>query len=110
MTSRHPAIQTAALVAALAGCVGAAPKPARHEIRIEAFVFQPTTQAVRPGDTLVFINRDAVPHTATANNATWDTGEILANATDTVVVPANGTGAYKCAFHPNMKAELTQAR
>lgn len=110
MTTRRPAIQAAAMVAALAGCAGAAPKPARHEIRIEAFVFQPAAEVVRPGDTLVFVNRDAVPHTATANDSTWDTGEILANATDTVVVPANGIGAYKCAYHPNMKAELTQAR
>ena len=98
------------MVAALAGCAGAAPKPARREIRIEAFVFHPGTQAVRPGDTLVFINRDAVPHTATANDASWDTGEILANATDTVVVPANGIGEYKCAYHPAMKAELAEAR
>ena len=110
MTRRHPAVQAAAVAAALAGCAGAAPKATRHEIRIEAFVYHPDTQAVRPGDTLVFINRDAVPHTATANDSTWDTGEILANASDTVVVPATGICGYKCAFHPNMKAELAQAR
>jgi plastocyanin len=109
---RRPARQAlqAAAAAALAGCAGAAPRPARHEIRIDAFVYHPASQAVNPGDTLVFVNHDAVPHTATANDASWDTGEILASAADTVVVPAGGIGEYKCAYHPNMKAALTQAR
>jgi len=105
----HPAVRAAALAAALAGCAGAASQPARHDISIQAFVYQPAREPVHPGDTLVFVNHDAVPHTATAADGTWDTGEIPANATRTVVVRDKGIGAYKCAFHPTMKAALTPA-
>jgi plastocyanin len=104
----HPAVW-AALLAALAGCAGA-PRPVRHEIQITAFVYQPASEPVHPGDTLVFVNHDAVPHTATAADRTWDTGEIPANGTHTVVVPAKGIGAYKCAFHPNMAGKLAEAK
>ncbi len=106
----HAAVRTGAIAVALAGCAGAAAKPARHEIQIRAFVYQPASEPVRPGDTLVFVNHDAVPHTATADDGAWDTGAILANATHTVVVPANGIGGYKCAFHPTMTATLTRAK
>ncbi|HYH81159.1 MAG TPA: hypothetical protein VEX86_15255 [Longimicrobium sp.] len=99
----------ALLAAALAGCAGAE-RPARHEIAIQAFVYQPASAPVRPGDTLVFVNRDAVPHTATAADGAWDTGDIPANASRTVVVGENGVGGYKCAYHPTMTATLTQAR
>jgi plastocyanin len=102
-------VRAAALAAALAGCAGAAARPVRHEVAIQAFVYQPASAAVRAGDTLVFVNHDAVPHTATAADGAWDTGEIPANATRTVVVPAAGIGPYKCAFHPTMTATLTQA-
>ncbi|HET7463210.1 MAG TPA: hypothetical protein VFJ82_18290 [Longimicrobium sp.] len=103
----HPAVW-AAMLAALAGCAGAA-RPVRHEIGITAFVYQPASEPVHPGDTLVFVNHDAVPHTATASGGAWDTGEIPANATRTVVVPANGSGDYKCLFHPNMHGSLKAA-
>ena len=100
----HPAVW-AALLAALAGCAGAS-KPVRHQIGITAFGYQPASQPVHPGDTLMFVNHDAVPHTATAAGA-WDTGEIPANGTRTVVVPVGGIGDYKCLFHPTMHAKLT---
>ena len=103
----HP-VMWAALVAALGGCAGAG-RPARHEIQITAFVYQPATEPVHPGDTLVFVNHDAVPHTATASAGAWDTGEIPANATKKLVVPTGGAGDYKCAFHPNMHGTLTAA-
>ena len=111
MTPRpvHPAVRAAALAAALAGCAGAAAGPVRHDIAIQAFVYQPAREPVHAGDTLVFVNHDAVPHTATAADGTWDTGEIPANGTRTVVVGETGIGAYKCAFHPTMTATLTPA-
>lgn len=105
----HPAPCLAALAVALAGCAGAAARPVRHEISIQAFVYQPASQPVHPGDTLVFVNHDAVPHTATAADGSWDSGEIRANASKAVIVPAKAAGAYKCIFHPNMAGTLTQA-
>lgn len=105
----HRALQGAALALALAACAGGNHRPARREIRIEAFAFFPAREPATPGDTLVFVNADAVPHTATADDGSWDTGVINAGETHTVVVPANGVGAYKCALHPTMKGTLAKA-
>ena len=103
MTTRRGTRVAAAAALAVAGaCAGGGKAPERHEIEIHAFVFTPAAQAARPGDTLVFVNRDAVPHTATANDGSWDTGNIPANGTKAVVVPAKGGGAYRCAIHPTM--------
>ena len=96
-------LAAAALAAAATACAGGGRAPARHQVEIRAFVFTPDTVPARPGDTLVFVNRDAVPHTATSGR--WDTGEIPANGSKTVVIPADGTGPYHCAFHPTMKGE-----
>ena len=94
----------AALAAAAAACAGGGRAPARHAIEIRAFVFTPDTVPAHPGDTLVFTNRDAVPHTATGDG--WDTGEIPAGGTKTVVVPAAGAGPYHCAYHPTMRGAV----
>lgn len=94
----------AALVLA-AGCGGGDAGPVTREVEIRAFRYHPDTLAAAPGDTVVWINRDVVPHTATAAGA-WDTGQIGAGADGRTVAGAPGTSAYVCAYHPTMKAVL----
>jgi plastocyanin len=106
--TRFAAAALAAGVTASAACGGGGRAPERHGIEIRAFVFKPDTQAVRPGDTLVFVNHDAVPHTATAVDGSWDTGTIPANGTKAVAVSA--AGAYRCAIHPTMTGSVTAAK
>ena len=100
----------AAVAVTAAGCGGGGQAPERHEIGIRAFVFVPDAQAAEPGDTLVFVNHDAVPHTATAMDGSWDTGSIPANGTKAVAVPARGGGDYRCAIHPTMVGRVTAAK
>jgi plastocyanin len=108
---RRSAGSAAALTALLlAGCGGGSPPPRRRELRIAAFAFAPAELAARPGDTLVVHNDDAVPHTATAQGKTWDTGSIAAGDSARVVIPAQGMGPYLCAFHPNMHGTLVADR
>jgi plastocyanin len=112
MTTRRGtrgALAAAALAAAVGACAGSDKAPERHGIEIRAFVFSPDTQAARPGDTLVFVNHDAVPHTATAADGSWDTGSIPANGTKAVAVPPAGGGDYRCAIHPTMVGRITRA-
>lgn len=106
---RLSATGAAALAAAAAACAGGGRAPARHGIEIRAFVYSPAAQAAAPGDTLVFVNHDAVPHTATAANGSWDTGSIPANGTKTIVIPSSGTGPYRCTIHPTMTASVAAA-
>jgi len=98
----------AALAAAAGACAGGGHAPARHEIEIRTFVFSPAAVAAEPGDSLVFVNHDAVPHTATALDGSWDTGSIPANATRAVAVPS--AGDYHCAIHPTMTGKVDAAK
>jgi plastocyanin len=90
---------------ALAGCGGGGARPQTHAAEIRAFVYAPDTLTAAPGDTVVWINHDAVPHTATVAGA-WDTGEIGTGAAGRIVAGEPGTYAYGCAYHPNMHAVL----
>ena len=104
MTMRAAAAVAAIL--ALAGCGGA--KPQRHTVELRDFGFVPASLTVQPGDSVTFVNHDAVPHTATADDGSWDTGELLANGTKTVAV--KGAGGYKCVYHPVMKGAIALAK
>lgn len=99
----------AVLLPATAGSTACGKEPPRsrtHTVEIHNFVYAPAGLQVAAGDTVVWVNRDVVPHTATADGA-WDTGSIAAGDSARVVVGKAGKQAYRCIFHPNMKAELT---
>lgn len=100
------ALLAVALVAATsAGCQDA--KPRRHDVTIRAFQYEPATLKVAVGDTVVWLNEDVVPHTATAADAGWDSGSIGSRGSARVVIRRKGAQSYLCAFHPNMRAELS---
>jgi plastocyanin len=94
-----------AALALAAACGGDPARPAAHGAEIRAFRYRPDTLTAAPGDTVVWTNRDVVPHTATAAGA-WDTGEIGAGESGRMVAGAPGTYAYTCAYHPTMRAVL----
>ena len=78
--------------------------PRSHAIEIRAFKYAPASLQVRTGDTLVFTNRDIVPHTATARDTTWNSGDIAPGGTRRIVVTASRD--YFCLYHPNMTAKV----
>lgn len=80
-------------------------KPKRHVIEMRAFAFEPAVLHVAVGDTITWINRDPVPHTATAEKK-WDTGNVGSGATGFVVAHGKGEHIYICTYHPTMKAKL----
>lgn len=87
-------------------CRGSAPATRHHEVVIEGLAFSPATLAVRAGDTVTWINRDVVPHTATGPDGAWDSGLLVAGARFTTVIGETGPGTYRCAYHPVMTGEL----
>ena len=76
--------------------------PMRHVVEIRGMQFEPSTSHIVAGDTIVFINRDIVPHTATALSGAWDTGTIAASDSAFIVTQTLGDVAYRCALHPTM--------
>lgn len=83
--------------------------PATHVIEIRDFGFVPETVAVSLGDTIRWINRDPVPHTATAADSSWDSGRIEPDQSGTLVVPSGFHPTYVCAYHPTMTGVLSDS-
>ena len=77
-----------------------------HDIEIKGFAFDPPILEVRSGDQVRWTNLDISPHTATAEDGSWDTGELEKGQSRTVNVTETMSAAYLCAFHPGMRAEL----
>ena len=80
-----------------------------HEVRIKGFKFVPENLAAKPGDSITFINEDIAPHTATADDKSWDTGAIKKGESVTVEVNQGFASAYFCRFHPKMRATIDTA-
>lgn len=78
-----------------------------HMMEIHKFKFVPDSLSVKSGDTITWINKDIVPHTATASDKSWDTGKIKKGERGQVAVSDGFAQDYFCRFHPNMKATLT---
>ena len=88
----------------LAAVAGSGSPPRTHTVEIRAMEFHPAVLAVAPGDTVVWINRDIVPHTATAKN--WDTMQLSQHQEGHIVVRRSGRVEYVCALHPMMHGTL----
>lgn len=102
------AIATVAVLAPIFGASASA-APKTIEVVIEHFAFVPSSVEVAAGDTVVFTNHDIAPHTATAVDGSWTTSDIPRGKSETMVVPANGDGAYVCRYHPAMRGHLVIA-
>lgn len=81
--------------------------PQTHVVEIQAFSFHPQRTAVAQGDTIVWINRDIVPHTVTANGGIWESQKLEEGQSLEVVVEHGGVYSYFCEFHPHMTGVLT---
>ena len=106
MTVRaHPFVFCAALLALPALSVAAT-----HVVKIDGMAFAPASLAVKRGDTVVWENRDVVPHTATATATTgrgpFDSKQIAPGARWSWTAAGTGRQDYLCTIHPNMKAML----
>jgi plastocyanin len=78
------------------------------QISMENMVIAPLQMSAKVGDTIEWVNKDILVHTATARNGDWDV-MMPPKKTVTLVLKKAGMIDYYCRFHPNMKATLTVA-
>ncbi|MBI5728622.1 MAG: cupredoxin family copper-binding protein [Candidatus Magasanikbacteria bacterium] len=100
------AIPSAAPAADLPTPAANAPKPQTVSIEISNFSFQPQILTVAPGTTVVWTNRDGAPHTATAQDRSFDSGTLNTNGTFSRTFTTAGTFSYFCSIHPSMQAKI----
>ena len=79
---------------------------ADHIVEIENFAYIPSRLDARAGDTVTWINRDIVAHTASAVDGSWDSGEIAPGKRNSIILPAQFGPGYFCAYHPGMRSDI----
>ena len=81
--------------------------PRRYVVEIQSMTFRPAVLEVEQGDTVVWINRDIVPHTATGTSKpAWSTGTLILGQSGQYVPRHSGTTLYFCELHPVMQGKL----
>ena len=104
---RRRLLLTALVVTAAWTAVSA--RAATIQVTIDQMTFNPPKLTVRIGDTIEWINKDVVDHTATEKaSGLWNVS-IAPGKTAKVVVKKAGRFDYYCRYHPNMTATLVVA-
>jgi plastocyanin len=75
------------------------------QIVMQDLGFVPAEVSARVGDTVEWVNKDVLVHSATARNGDFDVN-IPPKKTVSSVLNKAGTVEYYCRYHPNMKAVL----
>jgi plastocyanin len=78
------------------------PAPSASTVVIAANQFTPATITVVAGSTVTWTSQDAVPHTVTATDRSFDSGILRQGDTWSTSFPAAGAYAYFCELHPEM--------
>jgi plastocyanin len=96
----------AAILVGILTAAGSTVLAADHAVDIAGFAFSPQSITVAVGDTVTWSNADAQNHTATADDASFDTGTIARGTSKSVTVETAGTFGYHCKIHPAMTATI----
>ena len=84
-----------------------APDPnGQKTVNIYNHAFDLAQLNVASGTTVRFVNKDTEPHTATADNDLFDTGELEPGGSFKVYFEGSGTVTYHCELHPDMKGVI----
>ena len=94
------------LVCTAGPAAGERSEPKTHTVTIEGMRFQPERLTVARGDTIVWVNKDLVPHTATSKAGRFDSQTIRTDKSWRFTARTKGEFPYFCTFHPTMQAVL----
>jgi plastocyanin len=80
-----------------------------HTIVIDKMKFGPVPAGIRSGDTIIWVNRDFLKHTATARDKSFNL-ELPPRTSGKTVIRHSGTIAFYCIYHPGMTGSLSVAK
>ncbi|HEU5106517.1 MAG TPA: cupredoxin domain-containing protein [Solirubrobacterales bacterium] len=73
-----------------------------EKVDIVEFTYQPDPVVVQAGGKVIWQNQDTAPHTATADDGSFDTGTIEKGKIGSETFKDAGTFTYFCEIHPTM--------
>jgi plastocyanin len=74
----------------------------QHIVLTEAVAFLQKTIEVKVGDTIVWKNKATFPHTVTADNGQFRSGDVAPEQTGKITVGKQGRFPYVCTLHSGM--------
>jgi len=77
-----------------------------EKVEIVEFTYQPDPVVVRTGGKVIWQNEDTAPHTATADDGSFDTGTIERGKLKSETFKQAGTYTYFCEIHPTMHGSV----
>ena len=83
-----------------------APSPVSY-VHVKNFTYVPAAVTIHPGQSVRFIQDDETPHTITATDTSYDSGNLDKGQSWTHTFDKEGTYTYFCAYHPYMKGTVT---
>ena len=83
--------------------------PAGTSVRMAGSRFEPATLTIAPGSTVRWFNDDSLPHTVTATDASWDSGNLAPGSRFERRFDSPGTYAYLCRYHPGQTGTIVVA-
>ena len=75
-------------------------------VEIVDFAFAPDPLEIAVGETVTWTNRDAAPHTATADDGSFDSGTLAMGDSFSFTFETPGTYTYICTIHPQMAGTI----
>lgn len=96
------------LAALLPGAPSIAAASRTHVVVIDKMTFGAVPAGIRPGDTIVWVNRDMVRHTATARDGSFNL-DLAAGARGKTIVKKGGAVPFYCKYHAGMRGVMRVA-
>ncbi len=73
-----------------------------EKVEIVEFTYEPDPVVVQVDGKVIWQNQDTAPHTATADDGSFDTGTIEKGKIGSATFNETGTFTYHCQIHPTM--------
>jgi plastocyanin len=90
---------------------GNAPAPSGEAVRsakveIVDFAYDPDPVTIQVGGKVIWLNQDSAPHTATAEDGSFDTGTLEEGKLKSESFKEAGAYPYICSIHPSMQGTV----
>lgn len=72
------------------------------KVEIVDFAYDPDPVTIEEGGKVIWLNKDSAPHTATAEDGSFDTGTLEEGKLKSESFKQPGTYEYICSIHPQM--------
>jgi plastocyanin len=85
---------------------GAQPQPTSADVKIDNFSFAPATATVAVGTTVIWANRDDIPHTVVSDDKGFKSKVLDTDDKFSYTFSKPGTYSYFCSVHPKMTGKV----